>query len=109
MELTHEEFCGWCKMHGFEGPESWWVSAKSKLQKTKPGRPAEYNWPGVKQRLTEYASKHGPIETLDELLQKCGEFASELHPKGNEPDDKTIREAIKTHKLEAAARSAPGK
>src|SRR5262249_38489331 len=53
----------------------------ARLKKPKRGRPAEYNWSGVKSRLADYVSQHGPVRTSDELLQKCEEFASELHPK----------------------------
>jgi hypothetical protein len=74
-----------------------------RLTKPKRGRPAEYNWRGVKSRLAVYVSQHGPVQTLDELLQKCADFASELHPEGSTPSDKTIREAIKRHQLDLAA------
>ena len=83
--------------------------ASSPLKKQKLGRPQEYNWSGVKSRLTDYASQHGPMQRLEELLQKCADFASELHPKGKMPDDKTIREAIKTHALDIAAGLTSGK
>ena len=63
----------------------------------------------MKGRLAVYVSQHGPMQTLNELLQKCADFASELHPKNRTPDDKTIREAIKTHKLDTAAGLVPGK
>jgi hypothetical protein len=79
------------------------------LKKQKRGRPQEYNWSGVKSRLTDYASQHGPMQRLEELLQKCADFASELHPKGKMPDDKTIREAIKTYGLDIAAGLTSGK
>jgi hypothetical protein len=74
------------------------------IKKAKRGRPAEYNWDGVKTQLTVYVSENGPMQTLNELLQKCADFASELHPNKSMPDDKTIREAIKTHRLDIAAR-----
>ena len=83
--------------------------ASSPLKKQKLGRPQEYNWSGIKSRLTDYASQHGPMQRLEELLQKCADFASELHPKGKMPDDKTIREAIKTHALDIAAGLTSGK
>jgi hypothetical protein len=79
------------------------------LRKPRRGRPAEYNWDGVKSRLADYVSRHGPVRTSDELLQKCADFATELHPKKSTPSDKTIREAIKTHALDATARIVPGK
>jgi hypothetical protein len=73
------------------------------------GRPPEYNWIGVRTELAAYVSKHGPMQKHDELMQKCADFASELHPKRKTPDDKTIREAIKTHALDIAAGLTPGK
>jgi hypothetical protein len=73
------------------------------------GRPAEYAWPAVKRQLTDYVSKHGPIQTRAGLLQKCADFATDLHPKRKTPDDKTIREAIKKHALDIAAGLTPGK
>ena len=84
-------------------------AAMTRLKKSKRGRPAEYNWDGVKQRLSTYVAKHGPVQTLNELLQKCAEFAGELHPKNSAPSDKTIRDAIKTHSLDVAAGFVPGK
>jgi hypothetical protein len=75
----------------------------------KRGRPAEYNWSGVKKRLESYASENGPVRTLDELLQKVADFAHDLHPRKKTPSDKTIRDAIKTHALDKAAGFAPGK
>jgi len=83
--------------------------APVRLKKPKRGRPAEYNWDGVKARLSDHISQHGPMQTLDELMQKCADFAHDLHPKKSTPSDKTIREAIKTHALDIAASFSPGK
>jgi hypothetical protein len=47
--------------------------------------------------------KNGPVESWDELLQKCGDFAVDRHPDGDRPSDKTIREAIKKHALDVSA------
>jgi hypothetical protein len=80
-----------------------------RLKKPRRGRPAEYNWDGVKTRLSDYVSQHGPMQTLDELMQKCADFANDLHPKKSTPSDKTIREAIKTHALDIAVGFSPGK
>jgi hypothetical protein len=81
------------------------MAAAVQLEKPRRGRPAEYNWTGVKSRLLQYRSQHGPVRTFDELLQKCSDFASELHPKRRTPDDNTIREAIRKHELDVAAGS----
>jgi hypothetical protein len=78
--------------------------ASTPLKKQKLGRPQEYNWSGVKLRLTDYVSQHGPIQTAVELMQKCADFAAELHPHHRTPSDKTIREAIKRHQLNTPAR-----
>jgi hypothetical protein len=82
-------------------------------QKKPRGRSPEYNWTGVKARLTEYAQQNDPVQTMNELLQKCSDFASALHPHNKIPDDKTIREAIETHALDIAAgfvrAKSPGK
>jgi hypothetical protein len=83
--------------------------ATAPLTKPKRGRPAEYNWNCVKARLADYVSQNGPIRTSEELLQKCADFASDLHPKKSTPSDKTIREAIKTHALDGAAGFVSGK
>jgi hypothetical protein len=80
-----------------------------RLKKPKRGRPAEYNWSGVKSQLAAYVSQHGPVQTWDELLQKCADFASELHPKGNMPDDSTVRDAIKKYQLDVVAGVSRGK
>jgi hypothetical protein len=79
------------------------------LKKPRRGRPPEYNWDGVSVLLASYAADNGSIETQEELLQKCGDFARDLDPRDpkNTPDDKTIREAIKTYRLDLAA-VAPG-
>jgi hypothetical protein len=104
-ELTYEEFNTWSRKRGYPEREFW----RLPLKKSKRGRPAQYNWVGVKKRLRTYVSEHGPVQTRDELLQKCADFASELHPKNSTPSDKTIREAIVTHELAAAAGLDPGK
>jgi len=105
IKLTYEQFNTWCRKRGYPTPKFW----QPPLKKSKRGRAAEYNWNGVKPRLETYASEHGPVQTMGELLQKCADFACELHPGKRTPDDKTIREAIKTHGLAAAAGLDPGK
>ena len=120
IELTPDEFFDWCKTRGFEKPGFWRFPVMpsspekrspvtSSLEKPKRGRPPEYNWSGVRERLTEYTSTNGPVKNLEELLEKCGDFASELHPKNDRPDDSTIRAAIEKHGLNTAAGLAPGK
>jgi hypothetical protein len=42
-------------------------------------------------------------------LQKCSDFASELHPAKKTPDDSTIRGAVKKHGLDVAAGCILGK
>jgi|SoiMethySBSTD1v2_1073268.scaffolds.fasta_scaffold337466_1 hypothetical protein len=105
IELTFEDFDGWRKKRGYEQPKFWRPQRKS----SKRGRPAEYNWLGVKKKIEAYVSKNGPVKTLDELLQKCADFAHELHRGEKTPDDATTRSAIKTHGLAVAARFDPGK
>jgi hypothetical protein len=79
------------------------------LKAPKRGRPAEYNWDGVKSRLVEYVTENGAMQSRTELLQKCADIASELHPQRRTPDDKTIRAAINKYSLDtAAAGVAPG-
>lgn len=85
------------------------VSPLAEIKKPKRGRPPEYNWDGVKSRLTAYASQHGPVQTFEELMQKIADFASDLHPKRKTPSDKTMRDAIAAHELNIAAGFAPGK
>ena len=107
IELTYEEFNTWRKKRRFHKPKFWRLLPNN----SKRGRPAEYNWVGVKAKLKIYVSTNGPIQTRVELIQKCADFAYELHPgkKKKTPDDKTIREAIKTHALDAAVGLDPGK
>jgi hypothetical protein len=81
----------------------------AQLKKPKRGRPPEYDWAGVKSRLSAHVSQHGPVRTEDDLLELCSNFASELHAEGKAPDDSTIRAAIKKHGLEAVARMGRGK
>ena len=81
-----------------DGPER----GMSPLRRSKRGKRPEYNWPGVKARLQAYRLENGPIETFEELLQKCADFASELHPKRKTPDDSTIRVAIEAYELDKA-------
>jgi hypothetical protein len=110
IELTYDEFTSWLESRGYGKPKFWRpLSAKSRLEKPKRGRPAEYNWIGVKRKLVDYVSEHGPVKKQIELMQKCADFAGELHPKGKTPDDKTIRDAIKTHALDIAAGLTSGK
>jgi hypothetical protein len=99
IKLTYEEFNTWRRKRGYPKPKFW----RPPVKKAKPGRPAEYNWEGVNARLRSYRSERGPVQTWEELLQKCADFASELHRANRTPDDKTIREAIETHALAAAA------
>ncbi len=105
IELSYEEFNTWLTERGYPKPTFW----RAQLKKPKRGRPAEYNWDGVKERLAKYVSQHGSIRTSDELMQKCADFACALHPETKTPSDKTIREAIKTHALDAAASFVLGK
>ena len=104
-ELTPDEFMRWLRGRGFPVPSFW----KPKLEKPKLGRPPEYNWHGVETLLRAYVDKHGPVKYSGELMQKCAEFASDLHPTKKMPSDKTIRDAITTHALDAAAGFIPGK
>jgi hypothetical protein len=46
---------------------------------------------------------------MNELLAKCSDLATELHPRKKTPDDKTIREAVKTYALDKAAGFSSGK
>ena len=105
IKLTYGEFNTWRRKRGYPKPKFWC----SQLKKSKPGRPAEYNWDGVEALLRIYVSRYGPVQTLVELLQKCAEFACELHPAKSIPNDKTIRDAIETHGLAVAAGLSPGK
>jgi hypothetical protein len=85
------------------------VIVRKKAPATKRGRPAEYNWPQVKARLQDYVAEDGPVQSSTELLQKCSDFAAELHPDGQTPDDSTIREAVRKHALAETAKLPPGK
>jgi hypothetical protein len=81
----------------------------AQLKKPKRGRPAEYNWVGVKSKLRAHVKQHGPVQMLDDLLQMCSDFANELHPEGKTPDLSTIRAAIKKHGLDVVAGMRQGK
>jgi hypothetical protein len=105
IRLTYGEFDTWRRKHGYPKPRFW----RPPLKKSKPGRPVEYNWNGVKAQLRNYVSKNGPMQSSSELLQKCADWACELHPANRTPNDKTIREAIETHGLATAAGLNPGK
>jgi hypothetical protein len=109
FKLRYDEFTGWLAERAYPKPKFWRPSATPRLKKPKSGRPAEYNWDGVKRQLVAYTTEHGPVQSFNELVHKCSDFATELHPKKKTPDDKTIRDAIKTHQLDAAARVVPGK
>jgi hypothetical protein len=108
FELTHQEFFDWCELRQFPKP-TFWRSPVSSLKRARRGRPNEYNWSGVRERLSIYASTNGPVQTKQELLHKCGDFAQELHPENERPDDSTISAAIKTHRLDTVAGMARGK
>ena len=81
----------------------------AQLTKPKRGRPAEYDWIGVKSKLRAHGKQHGHVQTWDALLQLCSDFASELHPENKTPDASTIRAAIKTHGLDVEAGMGRGK
>jgi hypothetical protein len=102
----------WLTKHRLAESPPWFQPADgpaAQIEKPKRGRPAEYNWPGVRTRLAAYVSQHGPVQTWEEMLQICSNLAHDLNQKGSTPSDKTIREAIKTHALDVAAGFAPGK
>jgi hypothetical protein len=101
IQLSFEEFDRWRKARGWPKPSFWRRPAASTcLQKRKRGRRPEYNWEKVKTCLRAYAEKSGPISTYEELVQKCADFAANLHPCGKTPDDSTIRDAIKKYELD---------
>jgi hypothetical protein len=108
IELTYGEFNNWCRKRGYPEP-TFWQPTSVQLEKPKRGRPAEYNWLGVRDRLAAYVSNNGPVQTREELLSLCADFAIELHPKNSVPSDKTIREAIQKHALEVVAGVVSGK
>ena len=60
------------------------------------------------EKLINYVATHGPLQSFGELLEMTRKFATELHPEGEEPSDKTLRDAIKRHGL-AAVGLPPGK
>ena len=71
IELPYRQFDNWRKARGYRKPTFWaGAAASNRLEKPKRGRPAEYNWVGVKKRLVEYANKQGPVQNWDELIQK---------------------------------------
>lgn len=105
INLAYAEFVEWLRGRGFPDQSFW----KLPLEKPKRGRPPEYNWPGVKGQLKIYVTENGPMQTLEELLQKCTDFATDLHPMKKTPNEATIRAAIETHALDAAAGFTPGK
>jgi hypothetical protein len=104
IELSYEEFTRWLEKRGYTRPGFWAIAP----QKRHRARTPEYSWPGVKEKLIDYVRKHGPLQSFGKLLEKTREFATELHPEGNEPSDKTVRAAIKKYDL-AAVGLAPGK
>ena len=101
IELTFEEFTDWLASQGYAKPK-FWKPLFNQLKSANRGRPAEYNWIGVQQRLTAYARDNGPIQNSTELIQKCADFAAELHPNHKTPDDSTIRAAIQRYRLDTA-------
>ncbi|HEV2627241.1 MAG TPA: hypothetical protein VGV41_01165 [Pseudolabrys sp.] len=79
------------------------------LKKATRGRPLTYNWEGVKRGLVSYRQKNGDVQSRNELLHLCSEYATELNRERRTPDDATIRDAIRVHKLDRAAGLMPGK
>src|SRR5262249_21917419 len=59
--------------------------------------------------LKTHVSQHGFVQTLDNLLQLCSDFASELHPERKTPDASTIRAAIRKYQLDIVAGMGRGK
>jgi hypothetical protein len=110
IELTFEEFTNWLSARGYAKTKFWKpLPATNQLKRAKRGRPADYDWTGVKRRLAAYVDKNGSVENFGELLQKCADFASELHEHKKTPDDSTIRKAIQVNALDVAAGLTSGK
>jgi hypothetical protein len=96
-------FDRWLAKHRLQASPPRFAPKPTTLKRPTRGRPAFYNWGGVKNRLSAYAEQHGPVQGWDELMQKCADFAAELSPDQSTPDDSTIRAAIKQHGLDRAA------
>ena len=79
IELAYDEFARFVASRGYTKPQFWRPLSATGLEKPSRGRPAEYNWIGVKSQLMAYALEHGPVQSLSELLEKCANFAQELH------------------------------
>jgi hypothetical protein len=107
IELSYDEFTGLLEKRGYRKPGFWKPSATAP-QKRPRGRPDEYKWKGVREKLINYVAKHGRLRSFGELLEMTREFATELHSEGKEPSDKTLRAAIKKYDLVAIGLS-PGK
>ena len=74
----------------------------------KAGRPPTYDWPLINQRIVEHVKKRGrSLKDTADLIALIRLIQDEIDP-NKSPDDKTIREAIKTHGLDVAAGVKPG-
>ena len=109
IELSFSEFTSWLAKRDFDKPKFWKPQSKTRLTRSKRGHPPEYNWDGVKRKLEDYVAREGPVERWDELMQKCADFAHELHPTGRTPSDKTIRDAIKKYQFDVVMGIGRGK
>lgn len=83
--------------------QKWPVAATGKV-----GRPATYDWPLIKRRLEKRAANGDrPPKDMPDLIGLITSMQAEIDPDKN-PDDKTVRAAIKTHGLDTAAGMTPG-
>jgi hypothetical protein len=85
------------------------LAAHARLKKRERGRPPEYKWNDVLKKIEERVSREKPVQSERELFDWCAEFAADLDPENNVPDDSTIRAAIAKYGLAIAAALPAGK
>lgn len=80
----------------------WPVATRGKV-----GRPATYDWPRVKRGLEERAANGSrPPKDMPDLIELVRSMQVKIDPDKN-PNDNTVRAAIKTHGLDTAAGMSP--
>ncbi len=88
------------------------VIARPARQRGTPGRREAYDWPALKEPLSEHVNKHGEFASLTELTNWCVENVKlrrgARHPKGQAIDQKNAQKAIRRHALDKIGLGANG-
>jgi hypothetical protein len=69
---------------------------REEAQLNSSGRVPKYDWPALRLKLERHIREHGQFPIKTRLIEWCQKNAAI----DKEPDEKTVREAIKKHGLD---------